>query len=217
MGLEVNNLFDDLRDGCNLLRIEDRVQPGCIGDVNKIQIPKNQYQVLENCNKACKVAKDPLKLVVVNIGGEDIAKGAKKPILALTWQLMRLNLINILKSLNEENKDVQDHDIVAWANDRLQDKGMKIENFKDKTLATGVFLCHLCAKVKASAVNVDFITPGESKEDAEKNAKYAISVARKLNAPVFLLWEDIVEVKPKMVMTFVGSLMKLDRELNGKK
>jgi len=216
MGLEVNNLFDDLRDGCNLLKIEDRVQPGCV-DVSKIQTPKNQYQVLENCNKACKIAKDPLHLVVVNIGGEDIAKGAKKQILALTWQLMRLNLINILKSLSEEDKDIQDQDIVNWANEKLKEKGLKIDSFKDKSISTGVFLCNLCYTVKSSAVNLDFITPGESKEDAEKNAKYAISVSRKLNAPVFLLWEDIVEVKPKMLMTFVGALMKLDRELNGKK
>jgi len=217
MGLEVNNLFDDLRDGCNLLKIEDKVQPGCVGDISKIQPPKNQYQVMENCNKAVKVAKDNLKLVVVNIGGEDVAKGAKKQILALTWQLMRLNLINVLKALSEDGKDIQDQDIVNWANEKLKDAGMSIESFKDKTLGTGVFLCELCAAVKPTAVNKDFITPGETKEDAEKNAKYAISVARKLNAPVFLLWEDIVEVKPKMIMTFVGALMKIDRQLNGKK
>jgi plastin-1 len=31
------------------------------------------------------------------------------------------------------------------------------------------------------------------------NAKYAISIARKLGATIFVLPEDIVEVKPKMV------------------
>lgn len=39
------------------------------------------------------------------------------------------------------------------------------------------------------------------------NAKYVISVARKIGAVVFLTWEDITEVKPKMIMTFVASLM----------
>lgn len=48
-------------------------------------------------------------------------------------------------------------------------------------------------------------------EDAEKNAKYAISVARKLGCSVFLLWEDIVEVKPKMILAFVASLMIYDK------
>ena len=41
----------------------------------------------------------------------------------------------------------------------------------------------------------------------EANAKYVISVARKLGATVFLTFEDIVEVKPKMLMTFVAAIM----------
>jgi len=100
---------------------------------------------------------------------------------------------------------------------KVSSKGLKIESFKDKSIGTGVYLCNLCMCIKESAVNPDFITLGESKEDAEKNAKYAISVARKLNAPVFLLWEDIVEVRPKMITTFIGSLMMIDRQVNGKK
>jgi plastin-1 len=38
------------------------------------------------------------------------------------------------------------------------------------------------------------------------NAKYAISTARKIGACVFLTPEDIVEVKSKMIMTFVSEL-----------
>lgn len=35
--------------------------------------------------------------------------------------------------------------------------------------------------------------------DARKNANYAISIARKLGATIFVTPDDIVEVKPKMV------------------
>ena len=38
-------------------------------------------------------------------------------------------------------------------------------------------------------------------------AKYAISVARKLGAIIFVLPEDIMEVKPKMMLTFIGAVM----------
>jgi hypothetical protein len=38
------------------------------------------------------------------------------------------------------------------------------------------------------------------------NAKYAISIARKLGASIFLTWEDIKEVKSKMLMTFLAGL-----------
>lgn len=42
------------------------------------------------------------------------------------------------------------------------------------------------------------------------NAKYAISSARKIGAKVYALPEDIVEVKPKMVMTVFACLMARD-------
>ena len=41
------------------------------------------------------------------------------------------------------------------------------------------------------------------------NAKYALSMARKIGAPVYALPEDIVEVKPKMVMTVFACLIAL--------
>jgi len=51
------------------------------------------------------------------------------------------------------------------------------------------------------------VTDGETPEDQIQNAKYAISIARKLGATIFVLPEDIVDVKPKMLLTFFGSVM----------
>ena len=42
------------------------------------------------------------------------------------------------------------------------------------------------------------------------NARYAVSIARKIGARVFALPEDIVEVKQKMVMTIFATLMIKD-------
>ena len=42
------------------------------------------------------------------------------------------------------------------------------------------------------------------------NAKYAISMARKIGARIYALPEDIVEVKQKMVMTVFACLMARD-------
>ncbi len=41
------------------------------------------------------------------------------------------------------------------------------------------------------------------------NAKYAVSMSRKIGARVYALPEDITEVKSKMVMTVFASLMSL--------
>lgn len=42
------------------------------------------------------------------------------------------------------------------------------------------------------------------------NAKYALTCARKIGARVYALPEDLVEVKPKMVMTVFACLMARD-------
>ena len=51
------------------------------------------------------------------------------------------------------------------------------------------------------------------KTDADKfsNAKYALSMARKIGAVVYTLPEDIVESNPKMTMTAFACLMVLDK------
>jgi len=40
--------------------------------------------------------------------------------------------------------------------------------------------------------------------------RYAISVARKLGATIFLMPEDIVECRPKLITTFISGIMAKD-------
>jgi hypothetical protein len=47
----------------------------------------------------------------------------------------------------------------------------------------------------------------ESDEEKFANAKYALSVARKIGARIYAIPEDLVEVKPKMVLTVFACLM----------
>ena len=56
-------------------------------------------------------------------------------------------------------------------------------------------------------VDYDLVTDASTPEDALLNAKYAISLARKRGCCIFLLPEDIVEVKPKMILTLIGTIM----------
>jgi plastin-1 len=204
-GLECNNLYEDLRNGAVLLQLFDKVQPGIV-DWKKANLnPKNKYQAIENTNYCVQLA-DKLKFSTVNQSGPDIYDKNKKLILGMIWQLMRHNLLNTLKELGN-GKPVSDNDVLAWANNKVGDQ--QISSFNDPSLKTGVFLCNLCYKISPRSVNMDLVTPGETDEDAAQNAKYAISVARKIGAAVFLLWEDIVEVKPKPIFAFTASLMKV--------
>jgi plastin-1 len=70
-----------------------------------------------------------------------------------------------------------------------------------------VYLLNLLGAIESRAINPAIPTAGETDEERAKNCKYAIAVARKIGAQVFCTWEDIRDVKPKMLMTFIGSIM----------
>ena len=79
---------------------------------------------------------------------------------------------------------------------------------KDKDALTScIYLIKLCGAVEPRAVNPDLITPGETDDDKKQNAMYAISLARKLNAIIFCVWEDMVAVNQKQLFIFMATLM----------
>lgn len=116
-------------------------------------------------------------------------------------------------------------------------KAQPMTSFKDAHLSSSLYFLDLLDALKPGIVQTDLVLLDAAKdgnlfryifihsfslsrsccmticcsvvEKAKMNAKYAISIARKLGATIFLLPEDIVEVKPKMILTFVGSLMAL--------
>jgi len=61
--------------------------------------------------------------------------------------------------------------------------------------------------MKSSYVDYDLVTPGRTDDDAYLNAKLSISIARKMGATIWLVPEDICQVRSKLVLTFIGSLM----------
>lgn len=111
--------------------------------------------------------------------------------------------------MSKGGKAVTENDIIDWCNAKVQGAGKstRMENFKDKTLSDSLFIMDLLWACQPDSVNWDLVTPGKSDEEKMMNAQYAISCARKMGCTVFLLWEDIVEVKEKMMLTFFGAVM----------
>ncbi|CAN0005686.1 unnamed protein product, partial [Choristocarpus tenellus] len=115
------------------------------------------------------------------------------------------------QGLSKTGKRIEDPQIVAWANSKVN--GSKIRNFSDPSLTTGVFLLKVCHGINSMVVNWDLVTLNpEGDDEKANNAKYAISVARKLGALVFVVAEDIVQVQPRMIMLFCASLWQCDNE-----
>ncbi|KAJ3039251.1 hypothetical protein HDV00_012490 [Rhizophlyctis rosea] len=221
LGVEpfVNNLFDDLQDGLVLLQAIDRVKPGLVEwkKVNKAPV-SSKFKKVENTNYVVVLGKS-LKFSLVGIQGSDITDGNKTLTLGLVWQLMREHVIQTLRSLSSAGHDITDADMIKWANETVKrgGKSSSMSNFKDSGLSTGVFFLDLLNGIKSGTVDYGLVTSGTDgtlvvvvyffgggDDSAKLNAKYAISIARKLGATIFVLPEDIVEVKPKMVSFSCG-------------
>ncbi|VFQ91771.1 unnamed protein product [Cuscuta campestris] len=207
----VNNLFEDVRNGWVLLEVLDKVSPGSVNWKHATKPPiKMPFRKVENCNQVVRIGKQ-LKLSLVNVGGNDFVQGNKKLTLAFLWQLMRFNILQLLKNLRSrfQGKEITDTDILNWANRKVKSTGRtsKMESFKDKSLSSGLFFLELLSAVEPRVVNWNLVSKGESDDEKKLNATYIISVARKLGCSIFLLPEDIIGVNQKMILTLTASIM----------
>uniref|UniRef100_A0AAQ6A1Y0 Calponin-homology (CH) domain-containing protein n=1 Tax=Amphiprion ocellaris TaxID=80972 RepID=A0AAQ6A1Y0_AMPOC len=116
--------------------------------------------------------------------------------------------LNILEDLGDGQK-VTDDTIVSWVNDTLTQAGKPtISSFKDGSISSSMPVLDLIDAIQPGSIRYDLLkTEDLTDEEKLNNAKYAISMARKIGARVYALPEDLVEVKPKMVMTVFACLM----------
>ena len=97
-----------------------------------------------------------------------------------------------------------EEDLIAWVSETDP-----VAAFNDQKFADGRLLIRLAATIEPRVVNWDLVTEGQTDEDKMMNAKYAISIARKLGAVIFLVWDDIPALNKKMILIFVCSLYDL--------
>lgn len=215
----VYNLYSDLTDGLVLIQLFDIIRAGIVNwsqVVKQFHKMKCNFEKLSNCNYAVDLGKQ-MKFSIVGIDGHDIGQN-KVLTLAIVWQLMRAYTLSILRKLTTTSdagaKDISDRDIVEWANMKLKEAGKSssFSSFNDSSLSTGKAIIDLVDVIRPNSINYSFVKDCENDEEKLDNAKYAISMARKIGAGVYALPEDIIEVKPKMIMTIFACLMTLDVE-----
>ncbi|XP_030001913.1 plastin-3-like isoform X1 [Sphaeramia orbicularis] len=208
----VHRIYGDLHDALVILQLYE-----------KIKVPVNWERVnrppfkgaaahlkkIENCNYAVELGIKKAGFSLVGIAGQDLYDGNQTLTLALVWQLMRRYTLNLLEDLGE-GEVAGDDLIVAWVNKTLAEAGKSssIKSFKDKAISTSMPVLDLIDAIQPNSVNFDLVRTGElTDEDKLDNAKYAVSMARKIGAKVYALPEEIVETNPKMVMTIFACLM----------
>lgn len=97
----------------------------------------------------------------------------------------------------------------------VKEKVPPIANLKDKTMDSR-FIIHICAAIEPRAVNWEFVLEGTTDEDKKNNAKYAISIARKLGAIIFCVWEDLVNINEKQMFILFAVLMEIHANYSAK-
>ncbi|XP_068547768.1 plastin-1 [Anas acuta] len=208
----VNHLYSDLSDALIIFQLYEMTRvPVDWSHVNKRPYPLlgGNMKKIENCNYAVELGKTKAKFSLVGIAGHDLNEGNPTLTLALIWQLMRRYTLNVLSDLGEGEK-VNDETIINWVNQTLSNANKKtsITSFKDKSISTSLPVLDLIDAIAPKAIRPEMVKREDlSYQDKLNNAKYAISVARKIGARIYALPDDLVEVKPKMVMTVFACLM----------
>jgi len=210
----VNWIYSDLADGLVIFQLYDVIRPGIVNwsrVTKKFSKLGKFMETLENCNYAVELGKE-LRFSLVGIAGKDINDGNPTLTLALIWQLMRAYTLSILTQLAHTGNPIVEKEIVDWVNNKLASgqKQTSIRNFQDSTIADARVVIDLIDCIKPGTINYELVRTGGTEEDNLANAKYAISMARKVGARVYALPEDIAEVKMKMVMTVFATLMARD-------
>jgi len=168
----------------------------------------NNFDIQINCDNAF-VACTNVVGKTVGIAGADIFNVNKKLMLAIIWRLARFHYLQLLGSKAEK-------DILEWGNG-IAGSVCTISGFGDGKLSTGRYLIKLCESLDPEVIDWEIVTPGETPEEAEANAKYAISLARKHGAFIFCVWDDVVNHNKKMMLILIASIYDIHMQKNGEK
>ena len=200
----INNLYEESKSGILLLKTIDRIKPDVVNWKVVDKKCSNPFKIQVNCQEAVDASKK-CKFSIVGIGGADIREGNKKYILAIVWQLMREHSLQVIGNKTEE-------ELVTWGNSKVEDK-FKVKSLKDKSISNSLFFIYIMKSIEPRSINWDIVIQDKDDDESKQNnAKYAISIARKLGATVFLVWEDITEVKNRLLLTFLASLYQVGQE-----
>jgi hypothetical protein len=199
--LYIDDLYADCSTGLTFLKVLDKLSPGCVDWKTVDKNPNNTFKKGINCNQIVTIGVKKLGLKLPGISGGDFVDGRKKNILAVVWQLVRFHYLQIIGGTTED-------DLVKWANALVQGEH-KIKNLKDKEMSDGHFLLQVCAGIEPRAIDWDIVKKGEEEDDKANNAKYIISIVRKLGGVVFCIWEDIVKVEYKQIFILFATLYEI--------
>mmetsp|Transcript_30053 Transcript_30053/g.48924 ORF Transcript_30053/g.48924 Transcript_30053/m.48924 type:complete len:611 (+) Transcript_30053:1047-2879(+) len=120
-----------------------------------------------------------------------------------------------------------DKHVLAWANEIIEEayelrgepeipdgkfsltSKCKIRSFKEDHLKDSIYFMLLIWAMKPLSIKWSFVAPGKTQQEKLRNARYVVSIARKLGTMVMVSPEDIVQGSTKVLKLFLGALLGL--------
>ena len=83
--------------------------------------------------------------------------------------------------------DKTEEELITWRNEKVEDD-LTVKSLKDKKFCNSLYFINIMKTIEPRSINWDnVVTDKEDDESKQNNAKYAISIARKFGATVFLV------------------------------
>lgn len=105
---------------------------------------------------------------------------------------MRAYTLSVLSQLANTGNPIIEKEIVQWVNKKLASAGKttSIKSFQDSSISNGKVVLDLIDAIKQGSINYDLVKDGVDEEEKSANAKYAISMARKIGVSGLLELKD---------------------------
>lgn len=198
VGVKINELDQDFRDGINLLRLLELISGDKVPPAERRG--KMRVHKIANVNKALQfIAEHGVKLA--GIGAEEIVDGNLKMTLGMIWTII---LRFAIQDISVEEMSAKEG-LLLWCQRKTAPyKNVNVQNFH-MSFKDGLAFCALIHRHRPDLIDYESLKKGNDME----NLNLAFEVAEKhLDIPKMLDAEDIVGTpKPdeRAIMTYVSS------------
>ncbi|XP_063676319.1 plastin-2-like [Bolinopsis microptera] len=131
--------------------------------------------------------------------------------------MMRYYTLSLM-TYGDSDKKLTEQEVIEWCNKKLKEDKVKkgrhvFRNFRVSTLTSSQAMLDLIDIIQPGSIGYDMVAAGITPEDKLENARYCLTMARKIGATVFALPEDIIEGNNKMIGLVFARLMKVGANL----
>jgi len=210
-------MFDAVAEGVLLAKYINKIRPGAIMEKKLATKPRNTFEISQNHVLTLEAAKE-IGLKIVNIGPTDLITKTPHLVLGLTWQLIRLGLLDKvsvakqpgLVALLEPGEDVNalisltpEETLLRWFNYHLRRAGhhRHVHNFTTDIQDSENYL------VLLNQINPDLcVLEAMQESDPLKRAEHMLHNAAKLDCNKFVTPHEVVTGHKKLNLAFVANL-----------